>query len=275
VIESGGSRLLRELPQLIALVAALAGVVYVTGALVLAIRLFLERLPVQAVVGELPREFLVSIGMAQVILPALIIVSLYIGYRFVRGDRARVPRPPGEAPRTRLAAFVATAFLLVLPGVVLSIVHRHGARLIVGVLLLGPTALVMTAFAIFVAATVRSRVLQRSEAAEGWRWNEWRAVLAVALAYGFVLVVPLISFAAAFRPSDAKVCTTSGQWINGMLLGETGRGVYLGERKSGPRRIVFVPLAQTGALFVGSNAAQAVARSRQVARSCSESAGPP
>jgi hypothetical protein len=62
--ESRETRTPEVLRELTAVIAGLAAAIYLTGGLVLYLRLGLRRLPSTAVVSQLPREFLISIGLA-------------------------------------------------------------------------------------------------------------------------------------------------------------------------------------------------------------------
>jgi hypothetical protein len=64
------SWLLGALGRLTGLFAGLVAAIYLTGGLVLSLRLGLERLPSTAAVAQLPREFLISLGLT-VVVPAI------------------------------------------------------------------------------------------------------------------------------------------------------------------------------------------------------------
>ena len=64
------SWLFTALGRLTGLFAGLVAAIYLTGGLVLSLRLGLERLPSTAAVAQLPREFLVSLGLT-VVVPAV------------------------------------------------------------------------------------------------------------------------------------------------------------------------------------------------------------
>jgi len=69
---------LENLGRVAAGLAALVGVLYVVGAVVIGVRLGLRDLPSTAVVAQLPREFLLSTGL-NVVLPApAVAVALYV-----------------------------------------------------------------------------------------------------------------------------------------------------------------------------------------------------
>jgi hypothetical protein len=64
------SQVFGALGRLTGLFAGLGAAIYLTGGLVLSLRLGLERLPSTAAVAQLPREFLVSLGLT-VVVPAI------------------------------------------------------------------------------------------------------------------------------------------------------------------------------------------------------------
>jgi hypothetical protein len=62
---------LSTVTQLLGGLAAVAGLIYVTGGAVLALRLAFVDLPALGAVGQLPHGFLFSIAASQVLVPAL------------------------------------------------------------------------------------------------------------------------------------------------------------------------------------------------------------
>ena len=106
----------------------MAGLIYVTGGAVLALRLAFQNLPALGVVGQLPHGFLFSIGASQVVIPALAIGALHVIYVAHRST------PPSDRPsvwataRTKklsrwrhlIVASVAPV-VLVLPGTILAL----------------------------------------------------------------------------------------------------------------------------------------------------------
>jgi hypothetical protein len=64
------SEVVGALGTLTGLFAALAAAIYLTGGLVLSLQLGLERLPSTAAIAQLPREFLISVGLT-VVVPAI------------------------------------------------------------------------------------------------------------------------------------------------------------------------------------------------------------
>ena len=101
-------RVVGALGRLAGLFAGLAAGVYLTGGLVLSLRLGLERLPSTAAVAQLPREFLISLGLT-VVVPAIVagVLCWWVVRRAGRGDTSALV--------TGLAA--AAVFYLAIGGV--------------------------------------------------------------------------------------------------------------------------------------------------------------
>ena len=78
---SQGSDLVKAVGQAVALLAGAVGLVYLVGGAVLALRLFSQDLPSLTIVPQLSRELLVSVGLAQVVLPGIAIAALYAAVR--------------------------------------------------------------------------------------------------------------------------------------------------------------------------------------------------
>jgi hypothetical protein len=89
--ESRGTELLKTLGLVVGLLAGIVGLLYAIGGGVVTLRLYLENLPSLTVVGQLPREFLISIGLTQIVLPALAVAALYLAVRALLGSSARPP----------------------------------------------------------------------------------------------------------------------------------------------------------------------------------------
>jgi hypothetical protein len=80
-----GSDVVKTVGQLLGLAAGFVALVYAAGGGVLALRLYLAHLPSRTIVGQLPRELLISVGLSQVVLPVLAVAALYAAYRLLRG----------------------------------------------------------------------------------------------------------------------------------------------------------------------------------------------
>src|SRR5919198_5089835 len=89
----GGSDVVAMLGQLVGAAAGLVALLYAAGGGVLALRLYLAHLPSRTIAAQLPRDLLISVGLAQIILPVLAVASLYVTWRILRR---------GASPPTRL-----------------------------------------------------------------------------------------------------------------------------------------------------------------------------
>lgn len=78
----------------------------------LALRLGREGLPFEAVVGQLPREFLISQGLSSVILPAVAVAALYVVYRLIRRQpwRPKIQRLSGPENSVKWKKFLTEYF---------------------------------------------------------------------------------------------------------------------------------------------------------------------
>src|SRR5215210_4759969 len=85
-----GTDVVKRLGEVVGLIAGLITLVYAAGGGVLALRLYLSDLPSRTVVGQLPRDLLISVGLAQIVVPALGVAAVYTAFRLLRG----APSPP-------------------------------------------------------------------------------------------------------------------------------------------------------------------------------------
>ena len=112
---------LENLGRVAAGLAAIVGVLYVVGAVVIGLRLGLRDLPSTAVVAQLPREFLLSTGL-NVILPipaavvAVYVASVMAGRYFV----ARKRRDAGARAKLSAASLARNVIVLALVAAVAS-----------------------------------------------------------------------------------------------------------------------------------------------------------
>lgn len=109
---------LSQITKALGLLAGVATLVYLSGGFVLALRLGFEDLPWEAVISQLPREFLISIGITTLVVPVLIAASVYTGWRLQRGRDAPLPdvrRPSKEMRRHLQGIAIWISVLLVVP----------------------------------------------------------------------------------------------------------------------------------------------------------------
>lgn len=103
---------LARLGQVAGLAGALATIVYIAGGLVLALRLQSSHVDSTAVIGQVPREFLLTIGLSQVLLPALLVASVYVAYRLLRATDIGLPlTEPFRTRTTRVRNMISTGVI--------------------------------------------------------------------------------------------------------------------------------------------------------------------
>jgi hypothetical protein len=154
-----------QLSGILAAIAGLAGLIYVTGGVVLTLRLYFDGLPPVAVVGQLPRDFLFAVGASQVVIPALGLGVAHAIYSNTINDIDLQQRSYGWC-RGRLTGkwrtrhLLSTAVLpmaLLLPAVWLSLHRQESTETIAWVVL------VVAALAAVVIAFVLHNSLKRPE----------------------------------------------------------------------------------------------------------------
>src|SRR3954452_23147874 len=83
------SRAIQYVRGVVGLFAGIAALIYVAGGIVLGLRLVFLGLPTLGVVGQLPHEFLFSVGATQVVAPALIL-GIIVGLAQLMQDPDKV-----------------------------------------------------------------------------------------------------------------------------------------------------------------------------------------
>ena len=86
--ESQGADLVKAVGQAVGLYAGAVALVYMVGGAVLALQLYIEDLPSRTIVAQLSRDLLVSVGLAQVVLPGIAMAAVYAAFRTLRGATA-------------------------------------------------------------------------------------------------------------------------------------------------------------------------------------------
>lgn len=259
---------LQVITELAGLLAAAAAVVYGTGGVVLALRLAFEHLPWSNIVSGLPREFVISTGAGQVLLPSLAVAALYGLYRALRRDR---PRPParrffddGDARWKVVLRYLLTFVLLLVPLLFVQLVR--GTSVFEGIdpwLLIGLGSLLV----ILAVAVQEGRAVAMTRLGATRRWNGGRAIATMAGLYALAAMPAMMLAAAATPLTSVKVCTSAGGEVSGKLVGESSDRVYLGEAATTPekvenRRIVVLPMANVEQIFVGPHPTGAICEAR-------------
>jgi hypothetical protein len=126
---SQGAARMHALEVIVGLFAGVAALIYITGGVALGLRLLFAGLP-SLPVGQLPREFLFSLGAAQVVVPAvaLAVVAgiIELGQRhqgLVFGHLPWSEAKQRPALRgTYIAYYAAVPFLLIAPGLAVAVI---------------------------------------------------------------------------------------------------------------------------------------------------------
>lgn len=251
-----------RLGQILGLAAGFVAVVYTAGGGVLALRLYLAHLPSRTIVGQLPRELVISVGLAQVVLPVLGVAAVYAIYRFFRGTSA----PPRRLVRqwkvrswrgwATLVAASAIPALMAAGALAWADEEVRGG--VKGLLWLAPATFLLTLLVVLIALGVRARLAERYVTPEKNEWDKPAALIPMTILVALASVPTAVVLAGAYLPLlDAKVCTTTGLEVTGLLIGETSDRTYIGEEErgpTGPLLMFSVPRTQITETFIGGDA---------------------
>lgn len=227
---------LKTATAIVGLFAGIASALYVLGGLVIALRMLFDGFSlneVVAIIGQLPRELVVTTAMLDVLLPAAtlaLVVGLVAAFwADLRGIRLPARRA-GVGFRAYLVLLVAT-LLLVAP----AIVHALQTD--------GPTlSLVSSVIGIattFLAAYVGWYAL-RSIA--GGSWGPGPKLLTAAAIVAAVALTPAVMFASSLAFPEAQACVSdSAVPVEGRLIGEGGDRVLLEQQEGKVASVVALP----------------------------------
>jgi hypothetical protein len=120
---------LKALQLLVGLLAGVAALIYVTGGLVLGLRLMFAGLPALGVVAQLPREFLVSLGFSLVLAPAVLFGITAGVLETAQGDQSLVnghrswanAKCRSKRRRAYVAFYSVAPVLIATPGLVVAV----------------------------------------------------------------------------------------------------------------------------------------------------------
>lgn len=248
-----GPDVVTRLGQLLGLAAGFVALVYIAGGGVLALRLYLAHLPSRTIVGQLPRELVISIGLAQVVLPVLGVTALYAAYRFLTGTSPypkRLIRQWKERSWRGWATLVAASAI---PALLAAGTLAWGAERARGLLWLALVIVFLTLLVVLIALSVRARLAERYVTPE--EWNSLPALVRMTLLVALASVPTAIVLAGTRLPLlAAKVCTTSGSEVAGVFIGETSDRTYIGEEGTPPLLVFSVPSTQITETFIGGDA---------------------
>ncbi len=251
--ESQASDLVKAVGQAVGLLAGAVGLVYMVGGAVLALRLFIEDLPSRTIVAQLPRDLLVSVGLAQIVLPGIAIAALYAAVRTLVGAMPPPKRLVDQWDEPSVRGWIELAAASAVPALAIT---AYGAARVPRVQLewdlawLLPVAMLLSMLIVLVALRMRARLA----AAYRSSWNERRPIVWMTLVVWLAALPACLVFAGTFPLLDAKVCTTSGSEWTGLLIGETNQRIYIGESSGAKRQVISLPLTQVTATFIGGSA---------------------
>jgi hypothetical protein len=241
------------LKDLAGLLAGLTVLVYTLGGAVLAVRLAFQNLPGEAVLAQLPRELLITVGVSQVFIPALVLAAIHAAGRLT-GLWERLWR--GAQVTDALTVYAGVLWWFAILGLAMllgwlnrgkdfrEVVEGNVVFWLVAPFVLG----------LFIAGAVFVRVRFRRWNTGGIGWRSGPAWLTLTIAYGVVAMVAAAVVAPTFPLLDAKACTTAGVAERGDLVGQTDDRLFLGEPLREHRRIAMLPTSKVDELFIGPNA---------------------
>jgi hypothetical protein len=269
----------KTLGQLFGLAAGFIALVYVAGGGVLVLRLYLSDLPSRTVVGQLPRDLLISAGLSQIVFPALGVAAIYVIARLLRGNSPSPTRlvdewgarPSWRGWRVRLGgwrgllaastipALVATGFAA--EQITRNVTHDWDWDKLLPSL---PPTFLVTLLVVLVALNLRARLALRARRAAATdeivreRSNERSAVVRMTLVVALASLPFCVVFAGTINLLDARVCITSGshvQHVDGVLIGETTNRTYIGENGDhGPLHVFAIPQSEIMETIIGGKA---------------------
>jgi len=217
--------------EILGVVAGSAALVYVTGGAIYLARLAFYDVPALTVVSSLPREFLISVGLLALGIPALVGACLYIclaRWLYESKDRWFL------APWLLVAVTVCLAVVYVL----IEADSSPSPQVVAGIM--------VVATILFAAIALLGTVINR--------YWEKDALWHRAALYGFALVPAGLTLSAGLPLQRAAVCVAKSDSITGRFLGQSDERVWLAEvidrPDSSTARIVAIPSSATTGVFV-------------------------
>jgi hypothetical protein len=267
--------------KLLGSATVVAAIIYVSGAAVMALRIWNSGLSWQPVVGQLPHDTLLSVGFAQVLAPA-VLGSIIAGWLVTRkpgrwlydeaSKRINHGGAEGDPPARRgirawttraafwlLASAVVTAILLIPTFAIWRVTSGRvdpGARRPIDELV------ALAAVAILVA--IQPFFLYRE-----WRWAG-SGVMRVATATGLLLIPAVVASTSAAGSALLPAVVLCGNSfsvlggpssvgeIRGNLLGTSSDWAYVAQwsvvnRQASSAHVIAVPLSSVSLIRVGAN----------------------
>ena len=254
--ERDGSDPVKTIGQLLGLAAGFLGLVYAAGGGVLALRLYLADLPSRTIVSQLPRDVLISIGLAQIVLPVFGVAVLYVIYRLLRRPSPPPTRLVREWTERSPRGWATLVGASAIPALVVAGTIALGADGVRGESLwLVPLAFLVTLIVVLLALSLRARLVAHyGDTTNLWGTRRPIVLMTLIVALAAVPICVLIA-GTLYTFLDAKVCTNQSE-VTGVLIGETSDRTYIGQtdRPRGPLLVFSVPSSEIQQTFIGGDA---------------------
>jgi hypothetical protein len=229
--------------EVVVFLVGLAGLVYLLGGLVIGLRLLFAGFSfasVATIIGQLPRQLVVTTAMLEVALPAAVIGLVAVMITGVRLLWKPLEEAGTEAPKlmsvVRHVGLFLFAVLLMIP----ALVFLKGGWVRWGV---GISGFLLT----YTFASLSLPLLKRVDAEK----KERPPIIHAATVFAFFVVaalVPSTLLASSLRFDEAQVCrtttqgaTVSEELVEGRLIGEGGGQVLLEQEGAGEQWVVNLP----------------------------------
>jgi hypothetical protein len=235
---------LKTATAIVGLLAGVAAAVYVLGGLVISLRLLFDHFSVQGavtVVGQLPRESVITMALLNVIGPAAALGLLAaIVYGLLGRPRGREGDDDLRAGRKRHVAGLFLFFALVaILGALPALDEAFKAEDVSPLLLPGIYAVVVT-FGITAAGWFWLRRVGGNES-----WSRIGKALVAGGVWTVIALVPMLMLAGAKPFEQAQVCTTTDlQPTKGRLIGESSTRVFIEEEFGEEAAVLMLPADQ-------------------------------
>jgi hypothetical protein len=226
---AGRPSALSTLTEAVTLVLTAAGLVYVLGGVVLALRLWFAGLPVQGAVAQLPEELVITVGLSEVIAPALLVGLIAVVILLVS------PRPlkknslsRGQHKARVFWLTLGTTIAVLLPGTLRAAASYKPS--LKWLLYLGA---VLTAAVATVAARMIVNDILRTDGLEdeqkpelGEAYLRPGPLLKIGATTAALGAIASLIFVGGREMVPVAVCLNDGS-RNGHLIGQSGSTVYL------------------------------------------------
>jgi hypothetical protein len=269
---AGIEKFLKSAGEVVAFLAALVGLIYLLGGLVIGLRLLFagfEPGSVATIIGQLPRQLVVTTALLEAALPAAVVGLIAVMVTGVRpfwqlldlvargiwwtvrkaGEllgRIDLLRDVGREIRDA-AHWIAEKLELVAEDVALLLLT---AVLMVPAVALTPGVWVPGAMALSGGALTYTIALLLWPKIKGFDLRERtrKPVLHAVMVFGFftlIALVPSLLLAASFKFEEAQVCTTtSEELVQGRLIGEGGGQVLIEKTAADEQWVVNLPTTE-------------------------------